>query len=126
MIVMAPPLSASIITMLVLLDNSLRSLCCCLGRLGLTLCGALEMKLLHWSLVKLTKESIKMFLPLGGVQRVYQRWLCTGCLLASPLEIIYSCRRSRLQNCSLSWQILTGSVNFGFGLMDKPSLWCSG
>ena len=51
MIVMAPPLSASFIAMLVLLDNSLRALCCCIGRLGLTLCGVQEMKLLYWSLV---------------------------------------------------------------------------
>ena len=35
----------------VLLDNSLRALCCCLGRLGLTLCGVLKMKLLYRSLV---------------------------------------------------------------------------
>ena len=34
MIVMAPPLSASFITMLVSLDNSLRPLCCCIGRFG--------------------------------------------------------------------------------------------
>ena len=51
MIVMAPPLSASFITMLVSLDNSLRALCCCLGMLGLTLCGVVEMKLLYWYLV---------------------------------------------------------------------------
>ena len=86
MIVMEPPLSASLITMLVLLNISLRALCCCLGRLGLTLCGVLQMKLLFWSLVSLTNESIKVFLPLGGEQRVLQRWLCTSCLLASPVE----------------------------------------
>ena len=92
MIVMEPPLSASLITMLVLLNISLRALCCCLGRLGLTLCGVLQMKLLYWSLVSLTNESIKVFLPLGGEQRVLQRWLCTGCFLASPVEGKYSCR----------------------------------
>ena len=35
--------------------------------------------------------------------------------MASPLVRKYSCRRRRLQNCSLSWQILTGSANFGVG-----------
>ena len=129
MTVMAPPLSASFITMLVLLDNSLRALCCCLGRFVLMLCGVLGMKFLYWSIVQLTNESIKVFLPLGGVQRVLQRWLCTGCLLASPLERKYSCRRRRQQNCSLSWLILTGSANFGVGQKDRPNcrnLWCSG
>ena len=129
MIVMAPPLSASFITMSVLLDNSLRALCCCLGRLGSTLCGELEMKLLYWSLVSLTNESIKVFLPLGGVQRVLQRWLCTGCLLASSLWRKYSCRRRRLQNCSLSWQIWKGSGNVGVvqqGRSNCRNLWCSG
>ena len=47
--VMAPPLSASFITMLVSLDNSLRALCCCIGRLGLTLCGVIGMILLCWT-----------------------------------------------------------------------------
>ena len=129
MIVMAPPLSASFITMLVLLDDSLRALCCCLGRLGLTLCGVLEMKLLYFSLVQLTNESIKVFLPLGRIQFVLQRWLCTGGLLTSPFEIKYSCRCRRLKNCSLLWQILTGSANFGVGQKDRPNcrnLWCSG
>ena len=37
MIVMAHPLSASSITMFALLDNSLRDLCRCIGRLRLTL-----------------------------------------------------------------------------------------
>ena len=72
---------------------------------------------------------MKVFQPLGGVQRVLLRWLGTDCLLASPLERKYSCRRRRLQNCSLSWQILTGSANFGVGRKDRPNcmnLLCSG
>ena len=75
------------------------------------------------------KRIYKVFLLLGGVQRVLHWWLCTGCLLASPLERKYSCRRRRLQNCSLSWQILTGSANFGVGQKDRPNcrnLLCSG
>ena len=64
MIVMAPPLSASFITMLVWPDNSLRPLCCYIGRLGLTLCGVIGMILLCWTLVLLTNESNNVFLPL--------------------------------------------------------------
>ena len=36
---MAPPVSASFITMLVMLYNSPMALCCCLRRVGLALCG---------------------------------------------------------------------------------------
>ena len=47
MMVVAPTLSPSFITMLVLPDNSLRAVCCCLGMLGLALCGVSEMKFLY-------------------------------------------------------------------------------
>ena len=89
MIVMAPPLSASFITIFLLLDNTLGAICCCLVRLGLTLFGMLETKFIYWSFELLTNESVNVFLPLRGVQIVLLRCFITDDLLASPIEHNY-------------------------------------